>query len=267
VSNVRADLSLPHPGVAQILLDSGPMNFQTWTLMERLEESLVAARDQEARVVVIGSAVDGYFQAHGHIGNVVATFSGKEVDGDPMAGVRVQKELDTGPMVSIAAIDGQAWGGGAELAWSCDLRVASADATLGQPEVMIAASPAGGAARIAHLAGEATAKRIVLDGRPVGGAEAHRLGLVHRLTPSGGAVPEALEWAKWLAGRPPGALATAKRAVVGARGLALRDALRAETAMFVERLSTSEIQVLALEVQTRYDEGADSYAAFKLPRD
>jgi hypothetical protein len=37
--------------------------------------------------------------------------------------------------------------------------------------------------------------------------------------------------------------------------------------MFVERLSTPEIQVLALEVQTRYDEGADSYAAFRLPRD
>jgi enoyl-CoA hydratase/carnithine racemase len=165
-------------------------------------------------------------------------------------------------MVSIAAIDGQAWGGGAELAWSCDLRVASERATFGQPEVLIGVPPAGGAARIAHLAGEAAAKRLVLDGRPVSAAEALRLGLVDRVVPDGEAVTVALDWARWLARRPEWALAQSKEIIVGARGLTLGDALRRETGSFVAQFMRPEVRREALAVQQRYDEGADSYAAF-----
>lgn len=263
----RVDVTFPHQGVAQLLLDSPPKNFLTWELMGRLEEALIRVRDEGYRVVVLGSAVDEYFVAHGHIDNMVDTFAGgPEVPGDPSANIRVQKELDTGPMISIAAVDAQAWGGGAELAWACDFRVASETATFGQPEVMVGLPPAGGGVRISRLAGEAIAKQLIIDGRPVSGAEAFRLGLVHRLVPAGEALAAALDWAEWLSGRSEGALAFSKSIIVGGRDLALGDALRQETTEFVKRFSNPEVVQLARQVQERYDKGADSYEAFGVER-
>ena len=265
--SARLDVSTPGDYVTQILLDAGERNFLTWQLAELLEAELVRARDGGCRVIVVGSAVEEIFIAHGDLDDIVETFGGGSAAGDPTAMIRVQRELDTGPMVSIAAVDGQAWGGGAELAWACDLRVASTRATFGQPEVMVGTTPAGGAARIARLAGEAAAKRLVLDGRPVPAEEALRLGLVHRVVPRGEALAAAVEWATWLAGRPPGALAACKAAVTAAREGALRSVLRTETEMFVERISRPETLDRVREVKSRYDGGADSWDAFGIPRE
>lgn len=265
---MSAEVVVDHPieGVAVLSMDNGPRNFSTAPLHERLEEALTAERDAGTRVVVLASNVEGFFISHGHIGDIVGNLTGRQqLSGDPRAFLRVQSELDKGPMISIAAIDGQAWGGGAELAWACDFRVASETSTIGQPEVMVGLPPAGGATRIEHIAGEAAAKRLVLDGRPVTAAEAHRLGLVDRLVPSGEALPAAIEWATWLAGRSPGDLAMDKDLIVGARGLDIGDALKRETALFVSRFSDDSVVERALTVQARYDEGADSYDAFLLP--
>lgn len=261
--------STPDPGVALLLVDAPPMNFNTVGLMEELERGLLRARDKAMRVVVIGSAVAGYFIAHGHLREVVASLGGvgEPPAGDPAAHIRVHRELDTGPMVSIAAVDGQAWGGGAELAWACDLRVASEAASFGQPEVMVGVPTLGGAARIARLAGEAAAKRVVLDGRPVTGADAFRLGLVQRMVDDGSALDESLRWARWLARHPPGALSLTKESITGGRELSLRDALRRETSTFIAQFARPDVVQRALKIQQRYDAGADSREAFGIDPD
>lgn len=265
--SAQVHVSHPFEGVTQLLLDNGPGNFATAPLHEHLDAALTAARDDGTRVVVLGSAVDGVFVSHGHIGDIVDNLTGRAApSGDVRAFLRVQKELDTGPMVSIAAIDGQAWGGGFLLALSCDFRVAGEEATVGQPEIMAGICTAGEAARIAHLAGESAAKRLLLDGRPLTASEAHRLGLVDRIVSRGEALADALEWAEWLAGRGPGDLAMDKELITGARGLSLADALKRETAMFVSKFSEERVVTRLLEVQRRYDDGADSYDAFGLPR-
>jgi enoyl-CoA hydratase/carnithine racemase len=260
------DVSWPHERVALLLIDNGPRNFITWSLNDELESTLVTVRER-AEVVVLGSAVDGYFLAHGHLGDNVETFTGGQPSGDPMAGLRVLKELDTGPMVSIAAIDGQAWGGGAELAWACDLRVAGSESTFAQVEVRLGVTTVGGAARIAHLAGEAAAKRLVLDGRPIDAEEAFRLGLVHWVVEPGRAVDEAVEWARWLVTHPPGALAQAKAVITANRGERLKEALEGELRAYVEAFSRDEALDRARAAQDAYDRGADSYDVFDLPRE
>lgn len=165
--------------------------------------------------------------------------------------IRVQKELDTGPMVSIAAMDGQAWGGGFLLALSCDFRVASERTTVGQPEITAGVSTAGEGARIVRLAGEAAAKRRLLDGRPMDAVEAHRLGLVDRVVPAGEALSAAIEWAKWLARRQPGDLAMVKEVVTGARDLLLADAPKRETGIFVSKFADESVVSRLMEVQRR----------------
>jgi enoyl-CoA hydratase len=265
--SARIVQSSPFDGVVQLLIDNGARNFSDAPLHAELENLLTEIREAGTRVVVLGSAVDGYFLAHGHIGDIVNNLTGRgPLSADPRSFLRVQKELDAGPMVSIAAIEGQAWGGGNLLALSCDFRVASESSTIGQPEITIGLPTAGEAARIAHIAGEAAAKRLLLDGRPISAAEAYRLGLVDRLTPDGHALTVALEWAEWLAGREPGDLAMDKDLIVGARNLPLGEALKRETGMFVAAFGDDRTVERALAVQARYDEGADSYEAFGLPR-
>lgn len=265
--NSQIHVSHPVDGVAQLLLDNGPRNFSTAPLHERLEAALTSEREAGTRVVVIGSAVDGYFVSHGHIGDIVNNLTGGTLSGDPRSFLRVQKELDTGPMVSIAAMDGQAWGGGFLLALSCDFRVASERTTVGQPEITAGLTTAGEGVRIARLAGEAAAKRLLLDGRPLDAAEAHRLGLLDRVVPAGEALSTALEWAKWLARRQPGDLAMVKEAVIGGRDLTFVDALKRETSIFSSKFADPSVVSRLMEVQRRYDEGADSYEAFGIPRD
>jgi enoyl-CoA hydratase len=86
------------------------------------------------------------------------------------------------PLPTLAALDGPALGGGAELAYACDLRVCSARTVFGQPEVRLGIIAGAGAThRLPTLVGEARAKELLFTGRRVDAAEAQRIGLVNRV--------------------------------------------------------------------------------------
>lgn len=82
----------------------------------------------------------------------------------------------------IGAINGYALGGGCELAMVCDIRIASSNARLGQPEVTIGIPPGwGGTQRLMRLVGPAKAKELVFTGRMIPAEEAFQLGLVNNV--------------------------------------------------------------------------------------
>jgi 3-hydroxypropionyl-coenzyme A dehydratase len=87
----------------------------------------------------------------------------------------------------IAAVNGFALGGGCELAMVCDIRIASSNAKIGQPEVTIGIPPGwGGTQRLLRIVGPAKAKELVFTGKMITAEEAERIGLVNRtigLTP------------------------------------------------------------------------------------
>ncbi len=83
------------------------------------------------------------------------------------------------PQVTLVEIGGAAMGGGLELALACDVRIAAAEAKLGLPEARLGLLPgAGGTQRLTRLCGEGTAKRLILGGEVIDGAEAAQLGIV-----------------------------------------------------------------------------------------
>jgi 3-hydroxypropionyl-coenzyme A dehydratase len=86
----------------------------------------------------------------------------------------------------IGAINGYALGGGCELAMVCDIRIASSNAKLGQPEVTIGIPPGwGGTQRLMRLVGPAKAKELVFTGKMIPAEEAFQLGLINNVVSLG----------------------------------------------------------------------------------
>ena len=82
----------------------------------------------------------------------------------------------------IAAINGFALGGGCELAMVCDIRIASSNAKLGQPEVTIGIPPGwGGTQRLLRIIGPSKAKELIFTGRTISAEEAEKIGLVNKV--------------------------------------------------------------------------------------
>jgi enoyl-CoA hydratase/carnithine racemase len=133
------------------------------------------------------------------------------------------------PLPTVAAVGGVAFGGGAELALSCDLVVAAEDARFALPEVGLGLIPGGGGTQLlARRAGRAVARDLILTGRPIEAEEALRLGVADRLVPAGKALAAALELAGELATRSPTALRLAKRAIETGTDLPLEDGIEVE---------------------------------------
>lgn len=100
----------------------------------------------------------------------------------------------------IAAINGYALGGGSELALACDIRFASKNASIGQPEVTIGICPGwGGTQRLMRIIGPARAKDIVFSGRKISADEAFQMGLVNKVVELPQLIEETVNFAKTIA--------------------------------------------------------------------
>ena len=146
---------------------------------------------------------------------------------------RLYDSLEALPQIVIAAINGAARAGAAELSLACDIRVAAEHATFALPEALWGGFPgAGGPVRLPGLVGRARALELICTGREIDARELERLGLVLSVHPSDRLLPEAQALAARIAASGPLATRGAKRIVNvhAAAGFtaarALSDALR-----------------------------------------
>ena len=114
----------------------------------------------------------------------------------------------------FAAVNGIAYGGGSELAQSCDFIIASENATFGQPEAMIGLSAGGGSpVFLPRLLGSGKAMQMLMTGDPITAAEAYRLGMVNELYRQDELADAAQRIAEKIASNSPTAVQAVKRAV------------------------------------------------------
>jgi len=217
--------------VARLTLVNPPLNLVTRELLGDLAAALdvlAAADPGDVRAVVVTGTGERAFSAGSHVGEFEAQ---RGPDG------RARHELESGvarrlaelPMPTIAAIEGNALGGGLELALCCDLRIASEQARLGLPEVRLAVTPgAGGTQRLPRVVGAARARELILTGRVLTAAEAECIGLVSEVVPAGAAVARAMAIGEEIAMRGPLAVREAKRLIGLATEVDLEAGLAAE---------------------------------------
>ena len=179
------------------------------TLTE-LRDRLLDLRDEAGvRVVVLTGAGERAFIAGADI-KAMSEMDVEQARAWGGLGHEAAQLLEAMPKPTIAAINGFALGGGCELALGCDLRYASSNARLGQPEIDLGIVPGwGGTQRLARVCGLGVAKELVLTGRPVDAEEALRIGLVNAIADP--VLDHALEVAGKLAAKSPVALRVAKR--------------------------------------------------------
>jgi len=222
-------------GVGWLEYQHPPRNAIDWRMLREvpvaLEELLNSA---DVRVIVIASAIDGYFSA----GADLATFqamTGEDVDLWVRTCHSLVRQMRGARKPLLAAIHGTAVGGGLEIVLHCDVRFAAHDARLGQPEVNIGfIPPVGGTQGLARLLGRPRALRLLYEGSLVSAQEALDIGLVDLVVPRDELRTRVRDYALALAGKPANALAAIRRCVTEGLEVSFEAGLRIEFDAAVE---------------------------------
>jgi enoyl-CoA hydratase/3-hydroxyacyl-CoA dehydrogenase len=226
-------------GVAIAWLANGQMNSISPQVVEDLGTvwTHVKAADPPVRALVIASSNPFLFCAGADI--KAFTTMDESSGADLINGAHALfRELEANGIVTIAAVNGLAFGGGCELAMACDVRIAARSAIFGQPEIKLGIIPGfGGTQRLPRLVGENKALEMNLIGDPILADEAFELGLANRLVDDHELLDAAVQWARKLAGQAPVAVSEIKR--VSAAG-DLDEGIEAEKRAFAAVLSSAD---------------------------
>ncbi|MDP1729769.1 MAG: enoyl-CoA hydratase/isomerase family protein [Devosia sp.] len=152
---------------------------------------------------------------------------------------------------SIAAVNGYAFGGGLETAMTCDIRIASENASFAAPEIKLGWIGGGGmAVNLAHAVGPSNAALMIMTGDPIDAATAERWGLVSRVVPRADLLTEAGRLAATIASRAPIAAETAKLNLRAAWEMSIAGAIAYERDLQSICFATAD----ALEGRTAFKE-------------
>jgi enoyl-CoA hydratase len=145
------------------------------------------------------------------------------------------------PVPVIAAVNGAAYAGGCEIALACDFIYAVRTARFALTEVTIGIMPgAGGTQTLPRAVGLRRAKEILLSGRPFSAEDAHRWGMVNRLSESGAVVADAIEAATGICGNAPISVRQAKRAMHYGMNMSLADGMLLEIEAYHRTIPTED---------------------------
>jgi enoyl-CoA hydratase/carnithine racemase len=237
------NLQVADSGVGTIRIDRGKLNPLNAQVARELDEAVdAAAADESVKALVVWGG-EKVFAAGADIkemGSLDAVSMFRYIEGFQAPFTR----LEGLPVVTVAAINGFALGGGCELALACDLRIAADDARIGQPEIQLGVIPgAGGTQRLPRLIGVGRAKEMIYSGRHVAADEALRIGLVTEVVPADAVYRRAVEIAEGYAAGPLVALQAAKQAIHNGIEADLTTGLLIERQAFAALFATEDQRI------------------------
>ncbi|QCJ48425.1 enoyl-CoA hydratase/isomerase family protein [Haloprofundus sp. MHR1] len=207
------------------------LNAQVRTELARVFDAV--ERDDEVRVVVLtGSDEAKAFVAGADVRELRERSAVEQHEASERP--RIYETVAGCSKPVVARVNGHALGGGCELAQACDVRLAREDAKLGQPEINLGIIPGGGGTqRLTRLVGPGQARKLVLSGELVDGAEAAEIGLVEEAHPADELDERVADLVGKMASKSPLALARAKEALRAATRMDLDSGLAYESELFV----------------------------------
>jgi enoyl-CoA hydratase len=238
--------------IAVITLDRpGRQNALDAHMWDCMEQALADLRANLPRAVILTGTGDKAFCAGFDVNpdNPQALSFLKAIENNEKAPImslitRVRMLTDELVMLSvpiIAAINGLAYGGGAEIATRCDLRVMDPGAVICFSEVKLGLMPDhGGAVGLTHLVGPSKAADLILTARKVSAQEALMLGLVNRISAPGKVLDEAQSLALDIAKNGPSAVRHALKVITSVNDMGCREALELETEEAVALIAEGE---------------------------
>lgn len=237
---MTATLTVVRDGdVATLRINRPPANAVTPDVIEEFLSVLPSlAQDPEVRCLVITGA--GRFFIAGADIAVMRDLS-EENHAKMRRWVDVEDQLERMPKPVIAAMNGHALGGGAELALACDLRVLASAATFGFPEMRLGLFPgAGGSQRLSRLVGPHLAKRLMIDAERLAAENALSLGLVDVVAADADFDDTVMAHAHRYAELPTATVGLLKRAVFDGYGRPTEDGLRGEWSAALQVIRTAD---------------------------
>ncbi|HET7745093.1 MAG TPA: enoyl-CoA hydratase-related protein [Gaiellaceae bacterium] len=236
--------------VAVVTIDHAPVNALSAPLLEELEAELERLdQDDGVRAIVLTGAGERAFVAGADISEFPSLREASQEGGSARGIQKLGARMDAARTPFVAAIHGFCLGGGLELAMCCDIRVASEDALLGQPEIKLGLIPGGGGTqRLPRLVGLGRAMLLNLTGDWVDARTAEQWGLVEKVVPKEELRDAALEIARSIAARSPVAVSVLRELARTTRDLPLEEGLRREAEGFRRCLAS--------------EDGAEGVAAF-----
>ncbi len=215
------------------------LNALSFSLIAELEARLDEVAKSDARALLIVGAGQKAFCAGADVTELVGLPAESHRQGVEF-GQRVFSRLETLPIISIALINGYAFGGGLELALSCTFRLATANAKVGLPEIKLGLIPGyGGTQRLPRVIGEARAMDMILSGRTVGAEEALQFGLVSRLV-EGDPIEAGMAYARQFTQHSLTTLRLARSAVQRAQSTPLHEGLKIEADLSTVACQTAD---------------------------
>jgi len=206
--------------VGRIVLDRPhQMNTVSLEMLEELPEAVTHLEDDEdVRAILVEGEGDRAFCAGADVQSFASSASHLEGRDLSRTGQQAFGALEETPLPVVAGIDGYTLGGGMELAACADIRVATARSELGQPEVNLGIIPGwGGTQRLKHHVGESRAREIILTGKRYDAETMADYGFVNEVVDAEEFDERALELTEDLAGGPPVAYDSIKRAMLAGR--------------------------------------------------
>jgi len=190
--------------IAILWLDNPPANAISAEVIEELQRAWRAMEDGgQVRAVVVASPNPALFSAGADVkafGTMDAEAGGAMLE----AGHALLRGWERSPIMTIAAVNGLAYGGGCELVMACDVRLAAYSATFAQPEITLGIMPGlGGTQRLPRLVGPAKALEMNATGEAISAEDAYEHGLVNRVLADHELFDAALRWARKLSEQPP----------------------------------------------------------------
>ncbi|MGH3132937.1 MAG: enoyl-CoA hydratase-related protein [Gaiellaceae bacterium] len=229
--------------VAVVTIDHPPVNALSAPLLEELEAEIERLdADDGVRAIVIKGAGERAFVAGADISEFPSLREAASQEGGSARGIqKLGARMDAARTPFVAAIHGFCLGGGLELAMCCDIRVASDDAQLGQPEIKLGLIPGGGGTqRLPRLVGLGRALLLNLTGEFVDAKTAYDWGLVERVVTRDELLDAALGIARSIAERSPHSVAVLRELARTTRDLPLEEGLRREAQGFRRCLESAD---------------------------